>query len=84
MYECPECGKECQAVPEDQGYGKGEFWGVPYNDIRMCMVSDCCEVDISDQISYAEWKYDKDCDYADYMHDCKRDEELERQWEKEH
>jgi hypothetical protein len=45
---CDECGKEAEGKWADFGYGPGEFWGRPYNDVNWQWVSTCCEADILD------------------------------------
>lgn len=42
-FYCEECGEECHPKVIDEGVGRGEAWGVPYNDVRLEIVSQCCE-----------------------------------------
>lgn len=60
MY-CGECKKECSAEPEDAGYGPGEFWGRPYNDVQWVIKSACCwgiiykDEGCTQELTYEEW-----------------------------
>lgn len=40
---CSACGKPAQTQLVDFGVGKGEFWGRPYNDVKLARVTYCCE-----------------------------------------
>jgi len=77
---CERCQKDVHPEPEDQGIGFGECWGVPFYDSHMVMICPECEEPL--ELSYAEWKYERDCDYADHKNDERRDREAEEQWER--
>jgi hypothetical protein len=72
---CPECAKETEGRPEDQGFGRGEFWGCSYNDVRMAMVCEYCDAELED-LSYAEWKFERECAEADFRYDERRERDL--------
>lgn len=78
-YECPECGKPCDAIECDSGIGPGEAWGAKFVDKDEYMGSDCCEAELED----AEWPEYED-ERADWLHDQMVDRKLEERWEKEH
>ncbi len=46
---CSACGEECRAIEIDEGIGFTEAWGIPDNDVRLCVVSDCCEAEFEDE-----------------------------------
>ncbi len=43
---CDSCGRECEAVNQDFGYGDYEYGSQRGYDSNVCEVSDCCEADI--------------------------------------
>ena len=43
---CKECEQECEVHVVDFGWGRGEFWGQPYNDVNKQEVSVCCDGDL--------------------------------------
>ena len=69
---CPACGLACTYHPEDQGIGPYEFWGQKCVDTHMVMMSDCCEAPV--EVSYIEWKTERDAVEADRRYDEWRDE----------
>ena len=73
-YICPSCGKECTVHVEDQGIGPLEVWGRKITDTHEVLVSDCCEEELEE--SAGEYKYDLECDRADYEHDRMVDDRL--------
>lgn len=85
-YYCGECKKECSVHAEDFGIGPGEFWGASFNDVKMELVSDCCdgEVYVDEELTefadYWEWSRDEEDYRADWLYERMRDEEGERRW----
>lgn len=77
MTYCENCQKEVSEQPEDHGFGRGEFWGQPYNHQDWRMVCPECGEEL--ELSYHEWKFEQECSRADWEYDQWK----ERQWEKE-
>jgi len=73
-YICPSCGNECTVHVVDNGIGPLEVWGRKIVDVQEVLVSDCCEEELED--SPSEYKYDLECEKADYEHDCRVDDRL--------
>jgi hypothetical protein len=46
---CSECGEECTPVEIDEGFGLTEAWGITRDDVRLVLVSDCCEAEFEDE-----------------------------------
>lgn len=45
---CQACGEPCEPITVDYGYGwtqRGSEW---QNDVRLSVVSDCCDADMED------------------------------------
>ena len=82
MPYCGECKQECTPVAEDQGVGSYECHGYRGVHHDWCLVSDCCDAEVyldeecTRLYDYSEWKYDGECDRADYLYDCSKDEGL--------
>jgi len=72
QYWCENCQEETECIPEDQGIGAYEFWGVKGVDKQMVMVCTKCEEVV--EYSYAEYKADQDDLRADYLYDKHKDE----------
>ena len=46
VFECDECGEECDAYAEDVGIGAYEFWGACGVDSRIEWSSRCCDAPV--------------------------------------
>ena len=44
--KCSQCGRECDAVEIDDGYGTVEFWGEKCCHEEKHWVSPCCEAEV--------------------------------------
>lgn len=47
-YICQECGEPCRAHAVNMGIGPYEYWGQRGNDVRMEVVSTCCDAPLLD------------------------------------
>jgi len=79
---CEHCQKEVYASIEDHGIGRGEAWGVPFNDVRKVAVCSECREPL-ESTSAEEIEHNLACERADAEYDRRKDEQLERQWEEE-
>lgn len=47
-YVCQECGEPCRAHKVNMGIGPYEYWGQRCNDVRIEVVSTCCDAPLLD------------------------------------
>lgn len=68
---CSDCKEECQAHVVNFGIGRGEAWGVPFNDVQNRLVSKCCDAPLEDddgreldddEVPYGPGNPDYECD----------------------
>ena len=45
-FYCGECGRPCDSVERDFGYGATEYWGAVSVDSNVQVVSECCDGDL--------------------------------------
>lgn len=45
---CTKCKEPCQAILYDYGIGHYEYWGATGNDVRLEVVSLCCDAPVVD------------------------------------
>jgi hypothetical protein len=75
MYICPSCGEPCEVKVVDNGIGPLEVHGRKIVDVDEVLVSECCEEELEE--SAGEYRYDLECDRADYEYDCRKDAQAE-------
>ena len=46
LFRCSECGKPCNAVDRDFGFGATEYWGATSTHSNIQTVSECCDGDL--------------------------------------
>lgn len=82
-YYCGECRKECTVHIEDDGIGRGEAHGRPFNDTHKVLRSDCCDEsvfeddDLTTEASAGEYIQDEEDARGDYEYECRRDRQME-------
>lgn len=80
MTTCPNCNREVEPLPQDQGIGPYEFWGQRGVDRRMVLLCPKCEEELD--LSYQEWKFEQECIRADFDYEKRRDERFEQELER--
>ncbi len=63
MY-CSECLQPCEEITVDFGIGAYEYAGAPSYDIRLSLVSDCCEAPTISEEEAAERYWDRRTAYG--------------------
>jgi len=75
---CSECRHPCRGEVKDFGIGPYEYWGATGVDKQERLVSECCEASVlkgdGTEYSAGEFRYDAECDRADYENDLRKDE----------
>lgn len=83
-FVCTECKQPCRPKALDHGIGPYEFWGQKGYDSQPDVGSDCCEAPLlylGNEYTAADYAEDMEAerqDYADYLYESRRDDELLR------